>query len=309
MKARSTVLLTTAVAGVILLWVAISASWSKEKTNARLDEARNTQARLEGRWREAEQALVARVAKTISPTEATKAAAPTGAQSAPGPRPAAPGFLDIAYNDPQLMNLFITSKKSELQQRYVALFQRLNLTAADRDAFKAILSAGIARGIDLAAASHARGLPQTDPVFVKLREDSDRQTDTELASLLGVAGLAEFKDFNRTTTVRRFVDGFASQLGSSEPLQPAQAEQLARTLANASSAYRKGGSAVTQGMDWAAVDREAPTYLTRGQLAAWDLRVAQNKAELQLEKIYDAASARSGTAPGSVDVLSGPTAR
>lgn len=305
MKARPTILLTTAVAGAMLLWVAISASWSKAEQNARLNEARKIQARLEMRLREAEQTRTNHAPKALPPS----AAAPTTAQSAPSPGPAAPGFLDIAYNDPQLMNLFIASKKSELQQRYVALFQRLNLTAADRDAFKAILLAEIARGIDLAAASHARGLPQTDPVFGKLREDSDRQTDSELTALLGVAGVAEYKDFKRTTTVRTFVDAFASQLAVSEPLQPTQAEQLARTLANASPAYQKGGIAVAQDLDWASVDREVPAYLTPSQLTAWQLRVAQNKAELQLKKVYDAASARSGTAPGSVEVLGSPAAR
>lgn len=207
------------------------------------------------------------------------------------------------------MNRFIAAKKSELQQRYVALFQRLNLTAADREAFKAILTANIGRSIDVAATSHARGLPQTDPVIAKLLEDSDRQTDTELAVLLGVPGVAAYKDFNRTTTVRRLVDGFASQLALSEPLQPAQAEQLARTLANASPAYRKGGNAVAHDLDWETVDRETQTYLTPGQLAAWQLRVAHNKAELQLKKVYDAASARSGTAPGSTETLNGPVAR
>lgn len=88
MKARTTILLTMVAAGAILLWVAISARWSREETTARLDEAKKTQARLTARWREAEQARTTRAAKAAPPIPAAaNEAAPTAAKSTPVPAP------------------------------------------------------------------------------------------------------------------------------------------------------------------------------------------------------------------------------
>ena len=77
----------------------------------------------------------------------------------------------------------------------------------------------------------------------KLRDESQKQMETELAALLGEAGFRAYQDFGRTTQVRGFVDGFAVQMATTDPLTPAQAEQLSRALMAASPSFQQGAVA------------------------------------------------------------------
>lgn len=263
--------------------------------------AQENSRRLEARWREVEDQRAAAVG-SVAANQAGAVAAPGAAQT--GRVSAAPfSLMEAAERNPQLWNEFIASKRAELQGMYVSLFQQLNLAPGQRDAFKAILAAGIARSTDIGAAANAQKLAQDDPAIVALRAEAQRQVDGELAALLGEAGLAAYQDYKRTIGVRGYVTGFAVQLALSEPLRPAQAEQLARVLIDASPSYRQGGDAKPGEVEWERVDRAAQEFLTPTQLVQWKLGVANNRyggsrADVEVKKIYDDAVTQRGGKPG-----------
>jgi hypothetical protein len=157
-----------------------------------------------------------------------------------------------------------------------------------------VMAAEVARGSDIGAAAKEQGLDFNDPVIKKLNVDSHQQMETDLAALLGEQDFGVYQDFERTVRVRGFVDGFAVQVASNTPLDPSQAEQLARALAAASPAYAHGGEADPATIDWTSVDRAAESFLTAAQFSAWKLGIAHNpdggsRIELELRKALDAA--------------------
>lgn len=197
MKARPLILLATTVTAGWLLWTAMVTHGASENLRARLAAGKESEARLVARLREKEQALATSLARPLPQPKVTATAT-----RSPLTRPTSSSPGAHAYDDPQLLNLFIASKKAELQEHYRALFERLNLSPAQRDAFKTALTAHTTREIDIAAAAHGRGLLETDPYIARLRSDSDRQLEAELAPLLGATGMADYKEFTRTIPVR-----------------------------------------------------------------------------------------------------------
>lgn len=276
-----------------LLWVTFSATRSRADAEMRLQAANVRQSAL--------RVALLKTEKTIAEESKRKSPLPRPAvqpvpvtQPKPPPK-RTPGMTDLARSNPKLWNDFIASQKSQLQQRYVPMFQALNLSTEQREKFKTIHAADITRNADIGAAAAEQALGFKDPAIVRLREQSTEQKQSELKALLGERGFAEYKDFERTVRVRGFVDGFALQLSSSEPLSPNQANQLARVLATSSTSYQSGKDAEPGDLDWTLVDQEATAFLTPNQFAAWKLGIAHNRyggsrLDLQLKKAYDAAT-------------------
>lgn len=295
MRPRRVILVPAAVVCVGLLWLA------REKHRVRTDaETRLTQARQRETALRAELEIAR---KTVVPEPASPVATPPiPAAEAPKPpaapaRKAVPGLIDLARDNPDLWNQFVANSRAQLQQRYGMLFQNLNLTLEQREKFKVIHAAGVARSADIAAAGDTQQLGFDDPALKKLRDDAQKQTEAELMALLGEAGFRAYKDFDRGTQVRGFVDGFAVQMATSDPLTPGQAEQLSRALTAASPSFQQGAAADPKTLDWAAVDRAAEQFLSAAQYSTWKLGTAHNRyggsrADLEFEQFLRAARAK-----------------
>jgi hypothetical protein len=292
MRARTVLVVLTALLCAGLVWFSVDNSRRRAAAATQLAVARERQARLSAELRQAE--------KTVVPPPAPSAAkAPMAAvapKAAPA-RPAVPGLLDLARDNPQLLKLFVASQRARLQQRYGVLFQDLPLGDAAQAKFKDVMTAHAERSGDIGVAAREQGVPLDDPAIKKLRDDSTRQMETELRALLGEAGFKAYQEFERAVPVRGFVDGFAVQVASSDPLTPRQAEQLARALVAASPSFQKGAAADPATLDWAAVDHAAQGFLSPAQFTAWKLGIAHNpsggsRATHELKKIYDAAVAK-----------------
>jgi hypothetical protein len=298
-RARLFLVLFAAGAGVGLGWFALRTHRDCAEAENQLVAARERQAKLSVELARAQQASLSPVAASSATT--APAAVPPATPPAPKTvvRKNAPSVMDLAQDNPQLLNYFIASKKAELQQRYGVLFQQLQLTPEQRNKFKEIQAAATTRSIDLGAAVHEQGLTYDDPAVKKLQTDSERQTETELIALLGDAGFQNYQEFNRTLSLRGFIDGFAVQVASTEPLTPMQADQLTRALI-AAGVRRKEGNIDAGSLNWAEVDRAAQVFLSPAQFAAWKLGVAHNpaggsRADQELRKLYDAVVAKSAT--------------
>jgi hypothetical protein len=279
-----------------LLWFIVRTHRATAELETRLAAASKRNAKLNAKLKQAEKVVVPRPAsapaKSVTVPTATDA---KPASPAPAPRP--PGLMDLAHDNPQLMNLWVANQRSQLQQRYGVLFQNLRLSAAQREKFKDVISAEAARGADIGAAAKEQGVDFDDPVITKLHADSGKQRDAGLLALLGEHDFHLYQEFERTVLIRGFVDGFAVQVATSNPLTAPQAEQLAQALIAASPALQKGGRAEPTTVDWFAVDRAAQDFLSPAQFAAWKLGIAHNpyggsRIDQALKKVHDAAKAR-----------------
>ena len=292
MRHRHTFLI---VAGALCLGLLGTAYRSRrERDELRLQQSAATarNASLQTELRRAVQAATARSAARVEPSAAPPA--PESQAATPPPRPIlrAPGLIDLARDNPGLWNEFVNSKKSEVSQRYGPLFQSLGLSTEQRARFKEIMAAGTTRSADIAAAADAQQLARTDPAVAALRDQSEKQTQTELVALLGERSYAELKEYDRTIPVRGLADGLAVQLAAVEPLSAKQADGLTRALATASAAFRKGGYATSADVDWASVDEEAKAILTPAQFAIWQQGTAHNlyggsRQDVELRKLYE----------------------
>ena len=303
MRPRTLLFLATSVAFLAVLWSIFRTHTATAKLEARLVVAQQTRDRLSTELQHAKKKVPQPSASTNSepgPVPTVPADAKPGTPARPQ-RP--PDFMDMARDNPQLMNHWIANQRSQLQRRYGVLFQTLNLTPVQRDKFKDIVAAKVARETDISAAAKAQGLEYSDPVIKKLADDSQQRMETELLAELGEKNFQAYQEFNRTGSLREFVGGFAVQMAMTEPLTPTQAEQLTKALIAATPAAEAGRYVDPGKVNWSMVDGLAEQLLSPTQLAAWKLGVAHNPAggsrlDQELKKVYETAKANTQKKPG-----------
>jgi hypothetical protein len=227
---------------------------------------------------------------------------PRQKSASPAPRKPPPGLLDLARENPQLPDLFVANQRAEMQQRYGVLFQNLQLTPAQQEKFKDAMADHVTRGGDIGAAAKEKGLNFDDPVIKQLHEESQKQLESELKSLLGEQAFLAYQQFEFSVPVRGFVDGLAVQLATVEPLTADQAAQLAQALVDASPEFRRGERSDPKTVDWRMVDRAAQRFLSPLQFASWQLGVAHNRTggsrtDQELTRVYEAAKAKAAEPP------------
>lgn len=294
---RQAITVGAMVVAVTLGGIAFWAARERAALERRLVVARTEGARLRAEWRtlrEQGRKAEKRAVVTSAPVAAPAATQPAKALPA---RERPRSLSDIARNNPQLWNEFVRSKRAEMGRFFLPVMQRLNLTPAQRERCKDILTEHLARNSDIAAAANEQGLAFEDPVLVKLRAENAERRKSELRELLGEAGLQEFENFERATPMRGLVDGFAVQVARFAPLSSQQADQFERALAQANAAFREGKHAEAAALDWAAADEKAREILTPQQFEAWKLGVAHNsfggmRIEREMEALYRRAVER-----------------
>ena len=296
MRTRATFVVCAALLVVLALSVFFLAGRTRREAETRLREAESRTARLREDLKRVEASL--NIAADENPAKVTAAVAsppqPAKPASTP-PRIRPPGLMDLSRNNPQLLNYFIAWKKGDAGKDYGPLFLRLGLSSEQVEKFKTIRAESLARSVDIAAAADAQELPRTDSAVEKLRAESEKRTQAELAALLGETGYAALKDYERTLGVRGWADGLAALVVSTEPLTAEQADQLTHALAKTSAAYRAGGAALPKEIDWDEVDRHAQAFLTPGQFAAWKHGNPHNisggsRTSVALDRAYERAT-------------------
>ncbi|MES2692351.1 MAG: hypothetical protein V4773_02685 [Verrucomicrobiota bacterium] len=293
------------IGGAVLAWLSAR---ERKMTERELAHAVERQAELRAELRRLTQMASAAPAKPAAAAEAGGASG-KGEKTAEKeetfpPRIRAPGLMDFARENPQLLNDFIHSKQAEFGRSYLPLCLWLNLSPDQQARMNAILAASVARGMDIGAAADAQGLAYEDPVIKVLREESIVRRKAELMELLGEAGFREFDLFERALPVRGFLDGLAVQVATRSPLSGQQADRMERVLANASPSYLKGNNADPKELDWEIVDRQAREILTPEQFALWQQGGTHNKyggsrRSHELERAYQRAVKRARGESGS----------
>ena len=167
---------------------------------------------------------------------------------------------------PESQVRWFASLRAATQRQYAPLFRGLNLDAPQREAFIANKAKLDESNSDLNAAAQAQGFDVNDPAIVKLRGELYSSYEKAQRELLGEAGYRELKEFERTSSARDRIGSLAGLAAvSGVALTPVQIDQLLRAFADASPAYRKGGSASIADLDWTALEAAMGTILSAEQ--------------------------------------------
>jgi hypothetical protein len=171
--------------------------------------------------------------------------------------------------NPRLFALGVRAYRANLGLHFGSLYRSLALAPDQIERFEDLMTRHQEDTLDLNAAAAARGLDDADPAVVALRGQEDEQLRAAQAALLGEAGFQQLQQFNREQPVGDIVTNVATTMAlSSTPLSSAQAGQLTRFLADASSAYQSGNPADTATIDWDQVLSQAQGILSNAQYEA-----------------------------------------
>lgn len=179
-----------------------------------------------------EKELGALRASAAQPPPATPAAS-----MAPGSQGAA---MDYLLEHPEMQAAFLAQQELRGKMRYDRFFKTSGLSADQQDQVLKVLDEGRAGEMDLMSALHARGYgvgnvpqdPEGRAMLQKMATEMKQRLDTGLRSTLGDDGYKAFQQYAALIPERNVADQLASQLYyTTEPLTPAQADQLVRVLA------------------------------------------------------------------------------
>jgi hypothetical protein len=142
--------------------------------------------------------------------------------------------FNAMMENPEFAAAWQAQQKARLDDRYAALFRRLNLTPAQVDQFKSLLVDRQASRMDVMAAARNEGLSgrESRGEIAELMEQTMAEVNQGIRALLGDAGYAQFEQFERTAPQRAVVGQVEARLSySSTPLTAAQSDALVRILA------------------------------------------------------------------------------
>ncbi len=116
---------------------------------------------------------------------------------------------------------------------YQPFFEKLHLTADQRDVFKELLAAHLQRQADIDEIGRTQGARPVDADLEAMRAESDAQLSARVQAAFGPAVADRFKHFNETAPVREFVYHLTEALANTAtPLSDEQREQLIEHIAN-----------------------------------------------------------------------------
>lgn len=216
------------------------------------------------------QALAREKAELVA-TASSRENARQGAASesaAATPKTAAETFSDFLrqtkddHQRPESQLRALEHERARLDEKY-GVFARWSEISPEQFArLKEIRLRQVEQDWDVVGAANAQGLPLSDPVVVQLRGEIVQASERALGELLGDAGIARLKDYERTASLRTIVGkvaGAATLAGV--PLSPQQAEQLLLVMAQASANYQRGWAADVSDIDWTAVEANVGAVL------------------------------------------------
>jgi hypothetical protein len=198
---------------------------------------------------------------------------PPKSQAADGPADDAlkrMSLQSLLASDPKLLGLYLKSYRLGLNGQFRAAFKSLGLTPAQIAKLEDIATAAEADTIDIRASAEAQGLSTSDPGITAMMQESKQDFRNAVASVIGINWqLLQASSVGRIQPLQSAVDQVAAQVAfDAQPLTSDQAAELTQILANNSSAYKSGGRATPNSVDWAAAEAQAAGTLTPAEVRA-----------------------------------------
>jgi hypothetical protein len=172
-------------------------------------------------------------------------------------------FLEILRTDPRVQSRFIAYEKSGLGMKYGPLFRDLGLTPGQIARCEDNLSKRDELYLDLDEATRTQGI-HGGPAAAKVYDQMLAGYTADQVALLGSDGAQKLNDYDTTFASTAMVNGMAG--GATVAGNPLTADQL-QQLSGAVLAATKAITVMDpDGVDWAAVDAKASSFLTPEQL-------------------------------------------
>jgi hypothetical protein len=179
-----------------------------------------------------------------------------------------PTIAERLRTEPDAQILWLKLQRSRVAASYRSLFRKLGLSPEQVVQFEENLIHKQEMQMDLQAISteRQRSTGSAPSEMAELFKRVEVEYASAQKELLGAADFQQLQDYERTTWVRKWVDGWAGgvPIYVGEPLTAEQAEQIVEIMANATENYRRG-QAATGPVDWSAVETAARTILTPKQ--------------------------------------------
>jgi hypothetical protein len=242
----------------------------------RAQTARRATVALESRLREA-QARLRRLDRQLEETMARLAAHPpvvTSKANGPETKVTKPlGFdavqwareYDARQKDPDVQLAKLARIRGQLKLEYGPLYRQLGLSPDEIAKFETNVMNSREKLSDLGTAIVQAGVSFDDPKVREMYRPISDEFRIAQQQLLDESRYQQFGEYERMKDARSTTEQFAAEaLLDDMPLTITQADQLARTMANASANFRRG-SPVLSDIDWSAVDAGAAGFLTQAQ--------------------------------------------
>jgi RNA polymerase sigma factor (sigma-70 family) len=171
---------------------------------------------------------------------------------------------EFVAQHPEARRLMAEDQKGNWAMKYAPLFKSLGLSAAQIDEVLELMVQGRPLSSRVTTADGGSMQLAADPQGGLSREE----TIARMRAVLGDDGFNRMRDYDRSAYAMEMVAKFNAWLFRYAPLQPAQIEQLARTLAQVNSAYQAGRSMEQGTFDWPALITQAQGFLSPPQVAA-----------------------------------------
>jgi hypothetical protein len=174
--------------------------------------------------------------------------------------------------------------RADLDQTWGLLCAKLQLTPAQIEAFKDLLTQRKDNELTLEAEAAARQLPEDSPEIAAQEDAFDRRYKTALKQLLGPSGLSLYRTYYHDRVVMPIVMEAATATAVSDsPMSVDTTLGLMHLLADASE-RRSGGSANEDTIQWPKAMEAAKAVLTPPQLNLLATIQARRQAEEKLNR-------------------------
>jgi len=202
-------------------------------------------------------------------------------------------------NNPEVVKLMAAQQKSMLDNRYAALFKRLNLNPAQLEAFKNLLLEKQNSQRDVMSAARDSGVNprESRDELRKLVQEANDETDAAIVAAIGQDKFSQYKNYDATGSQRALVDQIGRSLSYSTPLSDAQSQALVQIFAQNSSTdaakntQRGGWGGPFGGNNTAITDdmiAQAQSILSADQLKVVQEHQATQQAEAKLREMMRA---------------------
>lgn len=278
MRTKLLLLSLTAALAVAMLFFASSKRSARRDAERDTESQRRLYARLMAEAGGIGHQLAAAESERVRVTAALDAVRRNPAGAAAGPtRPAKPAPPEVAAlregieDGPKIESRLLAETRVRIAENYGPLVRQLHLTEAQSAQFVENL---LKRYEDRMDFSLALGkLPPAagdDAVANTGRQRIDEAFRAAQTALLGPVSYEKFDFYDRTGSLRRFVDDFAGKSTiAGAPIAGGQADALLAAMATSSPHFQRGQIAPMENIDWTAVLARAATELSEPQLAVF----------------------------------------
>lgn len=222
----------------------------------------------------------------LAAAQARLAAGAQMAQTGKAARANAASAIDpdrVIAASPALRAQYLKDLRDSLDAKWNLLFHVLNLPPDEADKLRDLLAQRAANKLDVEEFAAEQGLDPDDPQVRKLAGQLNRQSNHDIADLLGPDDYAIYQQLYKEHSVAPVIVDFAGNLPTSS-LTLDQASQLSQVL-TAASQKTKGGYAVYGTINIDQAMSSASSILTPDQIPILAAVLQKNQADLALKKL------------------------